>query len=86
MEWDNLAQLYQKKASSLMRLVGDEFLACHLTDEKLRELGMAEFIGVCQRGMLVRALETARRNLIRQMADAEREPNSKAASKQGNNK
>jgi len=55
-----------------MRLVSEEFLACHATEEELRELGMAEYIGIAQRGMLVQALETSRRNLVRQMARAER--------------
>ena len=54
-----------------MRLVCLEFLGCHLTDEELRELGMAEFIGVSQRGLLVGALETSRHNLVRQMVQAE---------------
>ncbi len=54
-----------------MRLVSEEFLACHLAEEELRELGMAEYIGVARGGMLVQALETGRRTLVRQMAQAE---------------
>ena len=44
-----------------MRLVNEEFLACHLTEEELRGLGMAEYIGIVQGGMLVQALKTGRR-------------------------
>ncbi|KKM27707.1 hypothetical protein LCGC14_1571970 [marine sediment metagenome] len=69
--WDKLAKEFHTTPSHLMRLVGEEFLACHLSDKELGELDMAEYIGIAQRGLLVQALETGRRTLVRQMAQAE---------------
>jgi len=71
--WDKLARHYRRDSSELMRLISEEFLAYHMTADELRELEMPEYIGIAQRGLLVRALETGRRNLVRQMAQAERE-------------
>lgn len=70
--WDNLAREFHTTPSHLMRLVSEEFLACHLNDQALRKVGMAEYIGVAQRGLLVQALKTGHRNLVRQMVRAER--------------
>ncbi len=70
MAWDDLAKGFRKTPSHLIRLLGEEFLACHLSDQKLRALGMTEYIGVGHRGLLVQALEQARRRVYPEVGRA----------------
>lgn len=44
--WEQLArETYKKDASVLAREVLEQFLACHLTDDKLVALGMVQHVG-----------------------------------------